>query len=63
MFFCCSQDEFRIRRRLFQSLEESIESSLRKHVNLIDDIHFISSHLRWYSNLVNEITDVINGVI
>ena len=63
MFFCSGKNKFSIRRRFFQSLKECIESCLRKHMNLIYDIHLVFTNLRRNSNLINEVTNIINRIV
>ena len=63
MFFCSSKNEFSIRWRFFQSLEKCIECCLRKHVDLVYDIDFIFSDLRRYSNLIDEVANIIDRII
>ena len=57
------QDELGVRGRLFQGLQESVESRCRKHVNLVDDVDFILSDLRGNPHLVDQTADVFYRVI
>ena len=63
MLLRSGKNENRMRWRFLQSFEESIESSLRKHVHLVDDKHLITSHLWGNLHLVYEFSNVIYGVI
>ena len=57
------QDENRMGRRLFERLEEGVESLLRQHVHLVDDIHAVAADLRGDPYLVGQGADVVHGVI
>ncbi len=63
MLFGCRQDEDGVRRRFFKSFEKGIERGLRKHVHLVDDVHFVGSHLGRKANLVDELPNVVNCVV
>ena len=57
------EDEDGVCRRLLEGLEEGVESRLREHVHLIDDIHRIASHLRRDLHLVHQGLDVVHAVV
>ena len=57
------EDEFGVRWRLFEGLEEGVESVFAQHVNLVDDIHLVVADLRWDAHLVNKAADVVNRVV
>ncbi len=57
------KDELGIRRWLFQCLQESVEGRCRQHVNLVDDVDFVLPDLRRDPYLVDQIADVIHGVV
>src|SRR5690606_11222852 len=63
MFFCRCQDKNSIRRWFFQSFQKCIESRLRKHVHLVNDIDFVFTSLRRDSYLFNQATDIVHRVI
>ena len=63
VLFRCGEDEYRMLRRLFQCFQESVEGRCRKHVHLVDDVHFIPSDLRRYAHLFNQASDVLNRVV
>ena len=63
MLFCCGKNEDCMCRRFLESLEKCIECGLRKHMDLIDDIYAISSHLRRYTHLIHQGLDVIDTVV
>ena len=63
MLLCSRKNEYRVCRRFLQSLEERVESRLREHVHLIDDIHAVSSHLRRYAHLLHQRLDVLHTVV
>src|SRR5215217_4527812 len=57
MLFRCRQDEYGIRRRLFQCFQKGIESRSAEHVHLIDNIYLVPALLRRKTYLVYKITD------
>ena len=57
------QDEDGVCRRLLQGFEEGIEGGLGEHVNLVDDVHAVLSHLRRHLHLLHEGFDVLYGVV
>ena len=63
MLFCCSQNKNNIRRRFFECFQQSIECSGRKHMNLIDNIYFITSLNRGILYLFPDIPDILHTVI
>ena len=63
MFLSRSQDEDRMCRRFLESLEEGVESGLREHMDLIDDVYAVLSYLRRYAHLVHECLDVLDSVV
>ena len=63
MFFGRGQNEFGIRGRFFQSLQESVESCRRKHVNLVDDIDLVLTDLRGNAHLLDKASDVFHRVV
>src|SRR6476619_5809988 len=63
MAFGGSQNENGIARRFFQRFLEGVESRIRKHVNLIDDVDLVLSGLRRVTNLFYEVPDVFHGVV
>ena len=63
VFFGRGQNEFGIRWRLFQSLQEGVESCRRKHVNLIDYIDLILTDLRGDAHLLDKASDVFHRVV
>ena len=58
-----SQDELHIRSRLLERLEESVEGSRRKHVDLVDDVHFVASGLRRDIGLSDEFSNHFHAVV
>ena len=57
------QDKDSIRWWLLQCLQQRIESALRKHVHLVNDIHAVLTNLWWDTHLVNQRTDVFHRVV
>ena len=50
-------------RRFLKGLEEGVEGSLRQHMDLIDDIDAVFSHLRRYADLIHQSLNVLNSVV
>ena len=63
MFLRSCKNEDGIGRRFFQCFQEGIESLGRQHMNLIDDIHLVFTHLRRDSYLVDQMTDILHRII
>ena len=63
VFFCRSQNEDDVCRRLFQRFQESVEGCCRQHVYLVDDKHLVTAYLRWDARLVHQRLDVVNRVV
>ena len=63
MLFGCSQNKHRMRWRFLQRLQESVKRRLRKHVHLIDDVHFILTALRRDPHLVYNGSNVFNLIV
>ncbi|OPZ98462.1 MAG: hypothetical protein BWY70_01219 [Bacteroidetes bacterium ADurb.Bin408] len=63
MFFGGGQNELGIHRGLFEGFKESIESSLREHVNFINNIYFVFYRLGRYAHLFHKGANIFNGVV
>ena len=63
MFLCGGKDEDGVRGRLLKGLEQGIESALREHVNLVDDINRVLAYLRRDTHLVDERADIVHRVV
>ena len=63
VFFGGGQDELGVGGRLFQRFQEGVESRCRQHVDFVNDIDFVMSHLRRDPHLVDQVPDVIDRVI
>ena len=63
VLFCGGEDEDCMCRRLFESLQESVERSLRQHVDLVDDIDTVFPDLRRNPHLVHEGLDIVDTVV
>ena len=63
MLFSSRKDEYSMCRRFLEGLEEGIEGSLRKHVDLVDDVHAVLSDLRRYAHLVHQGLDILHSVV
>ena len=59
----CGENEDRIRGRLLERLQEGVERTGREHVHLVDDIHAVLAYLRRYTHLVDQVADVLDGVV
>ena len=63
MLFCSSQNKNGITRRLLKCFQESIESRIRKHVYLIDDVDLVLPCLGRIADLLYQGTDIFDRVI
>ena len=63
VFLGGGEDENRVGRRLLEGLEERVERSLAQHVDLVDDIDAVTSHLGRNLDLVDKCLDVIHAVV
>ena len=63
VLFRCCQDKDGIGWWLFQRFQEGVKSSGRKHVYLIDDVHFEFSCLGCETYLFHKTPDIINRVV
>ena len=63
VLFSSGQNEYSMRRRFLECLEESIERSLREHMHLVDDINAVSSHLRRYPHLIHKVLYIIDTIV
>ena len=63
MFFGSCEDENGMFWRLFEGFQKGVESTRRKHVNFINDVNLIIPGLGWYAHLIDQVTDIVNGVI
>ena len=63
MLLSGTEDEYRMRRRFLEGLQEGVERGLRKHVNLVYDIHAVASDLRRNLDLVHQGLDVVHSVV
>ena len=63
MLFGGGQDKNGVFGWFFKRLEKSIEGRRRKHVDLVDDVDFMTAQLRSDAHLIDEIADVVNGII
>ena len=57
------QNKDHVCRRLFQSLEQSIERARRQHMNFVNNIDFIIGLRRCILDLVSDVSDFFNAVI
>ena len=63
MLFGRSQHKDGVCRRFFQRFQKGIECCSGEHVHLVDDEHLVSAHLWRNTHLVDELTDVLHGVV
>ena len=54
------KDEFDMGRRLFQSLQQCVESAFGKHVNFVDDVDFITGIGRFVADAVKNFADIVD---
>ena len=57
------EDEFHMRRRLFQSLQQGVKRSCREHVDLIDVVDFIATLRRRVFDAFTQVTHLIDAVV
>ena len=57
------QNEDGVGGRLLQRLEEGVEGCGREHVDLVDDEHRVTAHLRDDAHLFDQRADVLHGVV
>src|SRR5690606_32492566 len=50
-------------RRLLQRFQKSIEGLLREHMHLIDNVNLVPTRLRRNSHLLNQSTDILDGIV
>ena len=63
MLFSRCQNEDRVCGRFLKRFKEGIERSLGQHVHLVDDVHFVGTHLGRKAHLVDKLTDVVDRVV
>src|SRR5690606_28222608 len=63
VLFGCRKDENSIRRWLLQRFQKSIEGLLREHMHLIDNINLVPTRLWRNSHLLNQSTDILDGIV
>ena len=54
----CREDEFGVRRRLFQRLQKRVEGGGRQHVDLIDDIDLVATGHRCIPDTFKDFPDI-----
>ena len=60
---CRRKDKNRIGRGLLQSLEQSVESRRRQHVDFVDDIDAVFPLSGGIGHLVDDISDIVDAVV
>ena len=63
MFLSSGKNEYCMCRRFLESLEKSVEGSLRKHMDLIDDVHAVPSDLRRDAHLIHQGLDIFDAIV
>ena len=63
MLFSRCKYEYCVCRRLFECLQEGVESSRREHMDLVDYVHAVLSDLRRDLYLVHKVLDVVHSVV
>ena len=63
MFFCSCKYKNGIGGWLFEGFQKGIKCRRAEHVHFVYYIDFIFSGLRSKTHLVNQIPDIINGII
>ena len=55
------EDEFRVRRRLLQRLQEGVERLLGQHVDLVDDVDLVSRRDRRIADAIDDLANVVDA--
>ena len=55
--------EYHVRRRFFERFEQRVESAARKHVRLVDYIHFVFSDDRHVLDFFANVARVVDAVV
>ena len=63
VFFGSGQYKDSVGGRFFECFEKSIESSLRQHVHLVDDVDLVLARLWRVTHLVDQVSDVFDRVV
>ncbi len=63
VFLGCGENEDDIGRRFLKGLEESVESLLREHMDLIDDKHAVGALRGGHLHLLDKLADVVDAVV
>ena len=56
------EDEFDMRRRLFNCFEQSVPCGFGEHVNFVNDIYFVTPRHGQMHNLFREFAHIFSGV-
>ena len=59
----CCEDEFNVLRRLFERFEQSVESTDREHMHLVDNINPVLCTNGSIVSFLTQITDIVNAVV
>ena len=63
VLLCRGEDEYGVGGRLFESLEEGVESRRAEHVHLVDNEHLVLPDLWRNAHLLDEVSDVVDRVV
>jgi len=55
------EQEFHVRRRLLQRLEQPVESRLRQHVNFVDDVDLVARRHRRIAHRFDDLADIVDA--
>ena len=55
------EDEFHMRRRLFQGLEQAVEGLLGQHVHLVDDIDLVARRDGGIAHALDDFADIVDA--
>jgi hypothetical protein len=57
------EQEFHVRRRLFQRLQKRVERVLGQHVDFIDDVDLVAGRHRRIAHRLDDLADVVDAVL
>src|SRR5262249_2004039 len=55
------EDEFYMRGRLLQRLQERVEGALGQHVHLVDEVDLVARQQRFVARAFDDLADVVNA--
>ena len=55
------ENEFHMRRRFFQRLEQAVEGLLGQHVHFVDDVYLVARRDRGIAHALDDLADVVDA--